>query len=223
MKQNKKEKSKKKTHIVLAIINILAIGNFYFYYNSLILGLIGALLINLTILIIEYLKSKGIIKRREIFEFNFKDKSTEELRKDKYEKKEYLKQIEKELDKRPKKLSEKIQLQTSNIITSSMIITILGIFYLGALSTYFGVNNEFTNPLNESLGLNQTYNLVRDVGLNLTTNFMNVGERNPKLFFWLWWIFVFWLLVLPILKIIYYIIKELIKKNEPSNRTKEKN
>lgn len=113
---------------------------------------------------------------------------------------------------------EKILGEINSILYSSLILIIIGLFYLGAMPVYFGVNNEFINPTNSSIGLNQSINLVGNAGIIIITNLMQSGAENPFIFFWLFWIGVLFIFIIPIIKVAYYIIKDIVKGGKNGNR-----
>jgi hypothetical protein len=107
---------------------------------------------------------------------------------------------------------EKGNLDISGLITAGYMILFIGLIYLGAIPAMFGVNNEFTNPSNASLGLNASFDLAQKaITDSLFINFMDTGAERPVFWFWFFWIIVACFFVYPIFKSIYYYIKHLIQ------------
>lgn len=92
------------------------------------------------------------------------------------------------------------------------IMLFIGLFYLGSIPVYFGVNNEFVNPSNDSLGLNKSVQRVAEVGINVITDLMEDGAKHPVFWFWFFWVVVFYFMIYPILKTIWQIIKLIMKR-----------
>lgn len=129
------------------------------------------------------------------------------------EQEEVIKIANYEYDKRKdKSIKEKIVNQVWNIVDYGIVIFMFGLFMFGGLANLFNVNNEFTNPSNSSLGINQSFEYLEHIGVEVTSSFMNVGTTHPSIFFWMFWLVVIIGLIIPIFKIIYYIIKKLVKK-----------
>jgi len=219
-KQNNKNKKKIEMLVFLIMGTIVSIFYYYTWDSGKLLAIVLFLSISSIPLVIPYLKRKGIIKEKKKYKFNLENESKEEIIENIKKNKEYNKLAEKRLEKLPKSKEEKIADNFNTIIYATITVIIIGLFYLGSIPSYFGVNDEFTNPTNQSLGLNQTYEMVKDVGLNLTNNLMNIGRRNPKFWFWGWWVVVFMIMILPILRIVKYLIEiGLEKYNKNLNKT----
>lgn len=144
---------------------------------------------------------------------------TKELRNLIHEKKESIELAEKEyFNRKDLPLLKKITLPLGDLMEGGIPSLVLGFFALGAIPKMFGVNNEFINPSNPSLGLNASFELVGEGGHLFFNKFFTIGSENPQLFFYLFIFGSFYLLVLPLLKIIYYLIKAIIKKIKRRNK-----
>jgi hypothetical protein len=196
--------------ILYFIILIISHFELQIYEFSWILETILPLPIIMILEILSYLKKKGIIKEKVKYEFNdIKTSETETLFVEKERCKQHLKCLEEELEKRKdKNISYKIERELKTLLTMSIPIIVFSLFYFGAMPTYFGVNNEFINPTNASLGINKTF----EIGIEMTTEFIKIGSENAKAFFWIWWAAVFLFMILPILRIIKFIIEHILKK-----------
>ncbi len=157
--------------------------------------------------------------------FNKKDKSeenekklkevvksieTKELKNEIKEREEFIGIARKEFNKRPdRKITEVIGNSFSNIIDTGMIVLILGLFLLGAIPSYFDVNDEFLNPSPElNISVNESLDLVKDAGYKALLIFHDKGAENPKVFYWLFWVAVFMWLIYPIIQVIIFIVKK---------------
>ena len=169
----------------------------------------------LSIIFWDKIKEKlGIKEREEKKILDLKLWSKEDLVKGRSKRKNWIIQSDKELEKRPKNAKEIIASSFEGYLNGTLIILLFGLFYLGAMPLYFGVNNEFINPINESFGLNNSMELVCDAGMSVINTFMNSCSSNPAIFFWLWWAMVFYIMILPILEMIWKLIKLKQKSNE---------
>jgi hypothetical protein len=156
-----------------------------------------------------------IFKKREPNEV---DKDLEKLSSDeirnkiKYNK-EFEERGEKLIHKRKENtLKEKIRSNFEDLISGGILILIIGLFYLGSIPVYFNVNNELTNPSNVSMGLNASLDVTQVFVTNsLFIRLMNIGAENPITWFWIWWLVVLFFFILPVLNIIYLIIKKYLK------------
>lgn len=164
----------------------------------------------------EYLQKLGIGQKDKHIDLSKVEK--EVLKKQIKEKKEWVEQANKELEKRPKNTIEMCGTCLSNLSSGGMIILMLSIFYFGAMSAYVGVTNEFINPTNSSLGLNNTFEMVNNAMLEITTKYLIIGEDNARVFFWLWWGIVFFSMILPILKLVSGIISLRMKNYKEKKR-----
>lgn len=134
--------------------------------------------------------------------------------------KDFIEIAEKEYGKRKdRKLRDKIGEQFWNIIDYSMGIFLFALIMFGGIPIMFGVNNEFTNPsfpynFTNSSALSGATNGIELVGhaaqFTLIT-LMNLGKENPQLWFWLFWLAVVSGIILPLIKIIYFIGKSILK------------
>jgi len=152
-------------------------------------------------------------KSRELIE----SYSTKELEVMLKESKELNTNLEKEFSKRKDRpLKYILEEELFNVIDRGMIIFILGIIVFGAIPVYFGVNDEFVNPTNSSFGLNNTFDLLRDVGVKIMDeSLMQAGRDEPFLYFWIFIIAGIMTFIFPILKIFYIIYKrKRLKENE---------
>jgi hypothetical protein len=156
--------------------------------------------------ITEYFNSED--KEKKELKENIKKLSTQEIRdKLKLNEKES-KYLNKEFEKRNDKTRGELFSELfSNWIYAGGLILLLGLFYLGALPVYFGVNNEFLNPSNSSMGLNSSMIKVTDAGNKVIIEFMNSGAENPTFWFWFWWISVFILFIYPLVSLIIKLIR----------------
>lgn len=187
---------------------------------------IWSTLIGLLIGILFYFAVKyNWIKKREKTkeELEIKELETLKLQQLIEEKKEWLEFAEKNYNRRKDKpLSKKIGDEVDSFLIYGSVIFFLGIIMFGGLSSYFGVNNEFINPTNQtnfsnSSVLGNSSNSIEMVGnvceFTLTT-VMDIGKGQPKLWFWIFWAGVFMFMILPILTIIYHLIKHRIFKKK---------
>lgn len=210
MEKEKKEK-KSKYYIESLVLFVALLLSFSLLDDiSLLLNIIISLGISLFIffsLKYNWFKNKKNEQEEKQKEF-VKNLDTQALRQLIEDQNEFRDIAEREYDKRKdKSLKEKIESQFWDIVSYGFFIFIFGIFMFGGLANMFGVNNEFTNPTNGSLGLNQSFDIVKDTVLEVTNSFLNVGANHPQLFFWLFWFAVVIGFILPVIKIIIYIIK----------------
>ena len=155
--------------------------------------------------------------------FNKKDKSeenekklkevvksieTKELKNEIKEREEFIEIAQKEFNKRPdRKIKEVIGNSFSNIIDGGMIVFILGLFLLGAVPSYFDVNDEFLNPT-INMSVNESLDTIQDAGYEALSIFHDQGVEHPKIFYWLFWIAIFMWLIYPIIQVIIFIYKK---------------
>lgn len=143
---------------------------------------------------------------------------TKELREDIKSKKEYLSYAKEIYDKRKDRdIKDKISENIYDLIEGGLIIFVFAIFYFGALPNFFGVNNEFINPINnpqvvfnESInisGINNTFYFLGYEGTKVTNQLMEIGAEHPTFWFWFFWIGVLYFLVIPMIKLMINIIK----------------
>lgn len=144
--------------------------------------------------------------KEEISQFNTKD-----LKKEIKNRENFIEVAKEEFSKRPDKpLKYIFGRQFNHFITWGIFVFIFAIFLFGAIPVYFNVNNEFINPSNSSLGLNASFENLKNAGIEATQKLMDIGARNPKRFFWLFWIITAYWIVFPIIEIII----DLIKRNK---------
>ena len=99
------------------------------------------------------------------------------------------------------------------MVSWGMILLVASIYYFTALPTYLGVNNEFTNPTTNITGLNNSMQIVLKV-IPIMGEKLQPVKEHAGLFFWLWWVVVFFTFILPILSLIYKLIRRKIELNK---------
>ena len=223
-KENKKKRSKIVKLIVLSFLFslIVVLSRLYLelkFSYSILIGLGG-------VIIIYILGRFKIIKLEDKDEEREKNKEfvktldTKTLKQLIKDQNKFLKVADKEYDKRKDKgLGEKIGNEVWNILEWGIIIFIMGLIMFGGIPTMFGVNNEFTNPsipYNFSMdssdifdNVTNSYGIVEKAVSYPFKVLMEVGERQPIFWFWFFWAAVFMGVILPIITIIYYIIKSI--------------
>jgi hypothetical protein len=165
----------------------------------------------------NWFKSKAkIVKEKEEKERQkelYKKMSTQELR-DILKSNEGINEYaQKEFDKRKDKTAyERLGDAFGSLIHGGIIVFIVGLIYIGAIASYFHVNDEFVNPTNITNGTHIGYANAFNHIQNITTQEIfiklhDIGAKNPTLWFWLWWFVVFYFMILPILKFVYYSTK----------------
>ena len=166
------------------------------------------------------MENKEIEKKRKEFVKSLDTSSLNLLIKDQ---KDLIEKAEKEYYKRKDRtIGSKIGEEVDWIISGGIIILILGLFYMGAVPVYFGVNDELMTPSNSSL-MNYTsaINLVSNITYSkIILEFHDIGKESPTLYFWLFWFAVFVIFVYPIFNIIYYAIRKKYLKNG-NNKTRK--
>ena len=123
---------------------------------------------------------------------------------------------QKMIDKRKEwSVKEFLSNQLMSIIYGGIIVFVFGIFYLGAMPAYYGVDNLFLNPINSSMGLNTSLDMINHAGYLILSDLIETGAQHPAIFFWLWWLLVFITFIYPLIRIILFFIrrgKHTIKK-----------
>ncbi len=198
--------------LALSILIFIEIGRFCedFCEVSLELKILISIGISLLILLILYLLKKfKIIKPTEKKELVKREAlellPTENLRNEIEKSQEIIEKSKKILDKRgDKKISETFGEQFNNIIIGGGIVFAIALIFFGSIPAYFGVNNEFINPSNNTLGINGSMNMV--AGAFVTIN--EVGQESYIFWFWFFWVVVYVSFINPIM----IVIGELLKK-----------
>jgi hypothetical protein len=99
-------------------------------------------------------------------------------------------------------IGERFGEELDTVLSFFMVLLIFGIIYLGAVPTYFGVNNEMLNPTNSSFGINNSILVAGEAGAIFLTRLVETGMKSPTFFFWFWWIMVISIFILPLINII---------------------
>ncbi len=225
-KEKKRRKRNLKGFLVAILIGIaitislkLYIGDLFETNSWLYCGLIALGVV----VIIVILVLTGIIKgkTKEEKEEEEKEKKEKEKRKELVKsletknleeeikkQREFIDIAEEEYAKRKDRpIPEEIRKTISSLVEGGFFILIIGIILLGAIPSYFGVNDEFTNPTNMSISVNNSLDSVKDVGYDLLLRLHDVGEGSPKIFFWLFWVAVIIGFIYPIIKLVIFVIK----------------
>ena len=131
---------------------------------------------------------------------------TKELKNKIKENEKFISIAQKEFNKRPdRRIREVISDKFMGIIDYGLIVFIFGLIMLGAIPSYFNVNDEFLNPT-LNISVNDSFEIVSNAGYKVIGNFHDVGTKHPEIYFWLFFVIVFMWLVYPIIEVIIYII-----------------
>lgn len=141
------------------------------------------------------------------------------------EKRYFIERAEKIYSKRKDRTTkDRINEEIGNLMDGGTMIVFLGIIMFGGLAIMFGVNNEFTNPTipynfsSDTLGnASNAKEVVGAVTEFTLQTIMDIGKRNPTLWFWLFWSAVLLFMIIPIFKICYFIIIKYTKGRENKN------
>ena len=127
-------------------------------------------------------KSEKKRLREELEKFD-----SEEIRK-KIERSREIPEIGRGIIKKRKETNtnEELEEMVSEILFHSIIIIMLGFFYFGAVPQYFGVNDEFINPSNSSIGYGNIGNMTNDAFIRVSSTLHESGASHPIFYFWFW-------------------------------------
>jgi len=130
---------------------------------------------------------------------DFKKETSEEIRNTIDKSNEYIEQGTKEIKNRGDETKGELLIEYINgMMVYGVMILFLGIFYMGAVPQYFGVNDEFMNPSNSSFGYDnkiaQASNIIKE---EIFYDFHYKGSQNPTFWFWMFWFAVFMVYILP--------------------------
>jgi len=212
-------KSKSKAIIISLLVAAVSFIASYFMFKDLMVS-IGISIITLGIVFIAFLQDKDITK--ENIRNELKLLSSDEIR-SKIEYNKNFNEYGSDLIESRNELTfwEFVEGEIWAMISLGVMVLILGLFYLGAMPVYFGVDNVFLNPLNASGGLNTSLELVSGAGYSIISDFMGIGIENPTLWFWLWWFVVFMTFIFPIIRVIMFFIKR--RKNKTKKEAQQNN